>query len=405
MHFDDFDLDSVLADYDKFSKESGLDKKSTYTLPVEQVTHSDGPAELPFYEDLYKMAAQELSNEQLLDQAHPEGSKKLEGIDASDDLAVVEDLKGNQKRIMDMATKEVKIAEVVHQLSSLASELDDAKLFTYADKVDKIASFLVKSQSKDELWVKASQLASNLNRLLNAVFGEFEDNAQTKAALNSMKAKVSAIQNGLANLSVAEAQKAINRFTDSYEGFLNAFSPKDANAKVRADSLSKTIFTYIGRVSDLVMQVSNAPEVLPKEKVVEDRAKERDFNPEDLEILPIPEEKPKPKGHRGMLEVQKKVNQILELAEKVSGTKLERVSENGYQGDKKTWLVIRQIGFAPKIDFKNYTQLLKLLEGKLLELEMGAETASEKRTEFVDEDGINVGFDFNPVPTEKPEVV
>lgn len=405
MHFDDFDLDSVLADYDKFSKESGLDKKSTYTLPVEQVTHNDGPAELTFYEDLYKMASEELSGEQLLDKAHPEGSKKLEGIDASDDLAVVEDLKGNQKRIMDMATKEVKIAEAINQLTALASDLDEAKLFSYADKVDKIASFLVKSQSKDELWVKASQLAENLDRILQAVFSEFEDNAQAKAVLNSMKTKASNIKHGIANLNLAVTEKAMFRFVDSYEGFLNAFSPENANAKARVDSLSKTIFTYVERISDLLMQVEKSPEVLPKEPV-EERAKERDFDPKfdpkDLEILPEEEEKPKFKGHKGMLEAQKKVNKILELAEKLSGTKLERVSENGYQGDKKTWLVIRQIGFAPKIDFKNYTQLLKLLDGKLLELEMGGETASEKETAF--EDG-ETGYNFNPAPSEKSEVV
>ena len=33
MHFDDFDLDSVLAEYEKISKESGLDKTTHYTLP------------------------------------------------------------------------------------------------------------------------------------------------------------------------------------------------------------------------------------------------------------------------------------------------------------------------------------------------------------------------------------
>jgi hypothetical protein len=156
MHFDDFNLDDVLADYDKISKESGLDKTSTYTLPVEQIMHSDGSAELPYFEDLYKMAAEEFADSDLLNEAHPGGSQKLEGIDASDELAVVEDLKGSQKKILDMARKEVKLAEVVHQLAALATELDERFLPELANKVDQIAAFA----ASDPLVTKANEATS-----------------------------------------------------------------------------------------------------------------------------------------------------------------------------------------------------------------------------------------------------
>lgn len=88
----------------------------------------DSTVDSPF---LKKVASEAMSK--ILDEAHPEGGKNLEGIELSD-LSRVEDLKEEHAKLLAVVTKEVKAAhaDLAVKLSKFASKLpedlsDDAK--------------------------------------------------------------------------------------------------------------------------------------------------------------------------------------------------------------------------------------------------------------------------------------
>lgn len=209
MKFDDFDLDSVLADYAKYEDRAGLSKKASYVLDPDQVFGEKPAEDVPYFSELYKQASDHYNvKTDDLDSSWPMGNTKLEGVDAKDDLAVVEDLEGDHKKMLEMVNKEVKVATIIESLTALANKLDEDKLHSFADEVEDIAHLILNSTS---LHSKASvpgakELLDSMKKKLNSLSatvqmaqgsGKQSMMMAVKEAMNSVDVLASAVEGGM----------------------------------------------------------------------------------------------------------------------------------------------------------------------------------------------------------------
>jgi len=121
-----------------------------------------------------------------------------------------------------------------------------------------------------------------------------------------------------------------------------------------------------------------------------------------------------------MLQVQRLLNQYLDTAETIGrpapkqlGSWGGSIPENGKTGDPRTWTAINlSFPWKPGVDYKNYTQLIKLLQGEIDALESSERAAMMARSDAVQEDEREVlslwsriiGMDYDPADAAKYKV-
>lgn len=121
-----------------------------------------------------------------------------------------------------------------------------------------------------------------------------------------------------------------------------------------------------------------------------------------------------------MLQVQKLLNRYLDTAETIRrpspkqlGSWGDRIPENGKVGDPRTWTAINlSFSWKPGVDYSNYAQLIKLLQGEIAKLQDSAIAAAQDRANAVQEDEGEVlslwsriiGMDYDPTDAAKYKV-
>jgi|GEM_PF-5633879 len=121
-----------------------------------------------------------------------------------------------------------------------------------------------------------------------------------------------------------------------------------------------------------------------------------------------------------MLQVQRLLNKYLDTAEiirrpmpKQLGSWGGSIPENGKTGDPRTWTAINlSFPWKPGVDYKNYTQLIKLLQGEIAKLESSERAPMMARSDAVQEDEREVlslwsriiGMDYDPADAAKYKV-
>jgi hypothetical protein len=121
-----------------------------------------------------------------------------------------------------------------------------------------------------------------------------------------------------------------------------------------------------------------------------------------------------------MRQVQRLLNKYLDTAETIGrpapkqlGSWGGSIPENGKTGDPRTWTAINlSFPWKPGVDYKNYTQLIKLLQSEIDALESSARAATMARSDAVQEDEREVlslwsriiGMDYDPADAAKYKV-
>lgn len=121
-----------------------------------------------------------------------------------------------------------------------------------------------------------------------------------------------------------------------------------------------------------------------------------------------------------MLQVQKLLNKYLDTAEiigrpspKQLGSWGESIPENGKVGDPRTWTAINlTFPWKPGVDYKNYYQLIKLLQGEIAKLESSGTAEIQARSDAVQENEREalslwsriIGMDYDPADAAKYKV-
>lgn len=121
-----------------------------------------------------------------------------------------------------------------------------------------------------------------------------------------------------------------------------------------------------------------------------------------------------------MLQVQQLLNRYLDTAETIGrpppkqlGSWGQSIPENGKVGDPRTWTAINlTFPWKPREHYSNYTQLIKLLQGEIAELESSEGAATMARPDAVQEDERKVlslwsriiGMDYDPADAAKYKV-
>lgn len=149
MFFDNLDVNEVFDNYAKLMQEGGhLEKKANYVVP-KSLLGDDKYTEVEIVDELRKLAAKggseklyEIFSEDLMKDAHPEGSPKM--VDAADDLGVVENLEDKHKAMLEVAQAKVKLASKVF---ALASELDGQGFVSLAKNLDHVAARLIEKKA------------------------------------------------------------------------------------------------------------------------------------------------------------------------------------------------------------------------------------------------------------------
>ena len=141
MNFNKIDVDQVFGEFAQIMHDGGhLEKKANYSLPGFVVGNNDY-TEVETIDTLKRIAEEklyELSSEDVLGRAHPEGDVKI--VDAPDGLGDVETLESEHAKIEEVATKKVTLAKKV---IALINHLDKDGFETMTSDLDsKLAAYL-----------------------------------------------------------------------------------------------------------------------------------------------------------------------------------------------------------------------------------------------------------------------
>jgi hypothetical protein len=121
-----------------------------------------------------------------------------------------------------------------------------------------------------------------------------------------------------------------------------------------------------------------------------------------------------------MLQVQRLLNRYLDTAETIGrpppkqlGSWGQSIPENGKTGDPRTWTAINlTFPWKPGVDYKNYDQLIKLLQGEIAKLQDSEIAATQARSDAVQEDEREalslwsriIGMDYDPADATRYKV-
>jgi len=365
MRFNDFDLNSVFDDFADIAEKEGLmKKKANYTLPASMLSQTESD-EIDISYELESMAADErealykqTKENELLGEAHPEGNKKLEGLDAKDDLAVIEDLPGLRRRMLEVVNKEVKVkaGRIAVELLKLADKLDEAGLKTMADNLDAAASLLVVGEDFEMGEAKVTNESDALvGNLKSAVGNLFEDASQYTQRLsqqeqNSVNASVEMIVDALAKIEVnmdsMDFTKAIEGIQET-KSALGAFWGWLTDVQAYIDPTSyKLVVSYLDRGLELLGQKEAGRPT--QEPTTEKPGVARTTNIN---------------GGAMMLKVQQKINSLLDQLGYDSVQ--NNVPETGNQADSETYERLSEVfGLVAGKDYRNWNELLSKLEQK-----------------------------------------
>jgi hypothetical protein len=141
MRFSDVTLEGLMKEFEQISKASE-GSEQTYTLPRDLLDQPAAVADVPFYDEILKSTASERSklygvvgDSKILDEAHPKGSAKLEGL--SGEEVTVEDLQDMKKKFEDVvhSTVKAKKAALAKKLEKLAKQLGDGGHTQFASEI------------------------------------------------------------------------------------------------------------------------------------------------------------------------------------------------------------------------------------------------------------------------------
>lgn len=375
MRYDDFDADSVFDEFVRIAERDGLSsKKANYTMPTDSLFKEAHGLELDISDELSKIAEKELGGKDILDQAHPEGSKPLSGVDAKDDLALIEDLKGLKKRMLDLVNKEMKAkaSRIAVEVIKFAEELESSGLSKMAAKFDRIGEILVLAQEGEMLDAAMAKARDNVSALFESLniqrdrLSEGDLSKVMTAGENAMDALSKASQ-ALNNFNFVAAEQAL----EGAKNHLNGFWYWSADVHVYMnESLYKSALANIDKAVDVISMKAREPEVTDTPQVAKvDKAK------------------------RSMLAVQKAANKLL----KDLGMS-ERVAENGNPGDKETYMKLKNLfGLEPGRDYRNWDQMMRALKAKGQEmLATRKEVKEESKAPDKPQQELPLGFRSSP---------
>lgn len=141
MRFSDVTLEGLMKEFEQISK-ANQGSEQTYTLPQDLLDQPAAVADVPFYDEILKSTASERSklygavaDSKILDEAHPKGSAKLEGLNGEE--ITVEDLQDMKKKFEDVvhSTVKAKTAALAKKLEKLAQQLQDSGHTNFASEV------------------------------------------------------------------------------------------------------------------------------------------------------------------------------------------------------------------------------------------------------------------------------
>ena len=144
MRFNDITLEGLMKEFKKISEaQQPTSNSSDYVLPKDLLDFEAAPADVPYYEDLMQRTASERSklygvvaDSHILDEAHPKGSAKLEGL--KDSEALVEDLPALRQKMEQVVYSKVSVKQAAlrKKLSKLASDLAASGHSALAEQVN-----------------------------------------------------------------------------------------------------------------------------------------------------------------------------------------------------------------------------------------------------------------------------
>lgn len=129
MRFSDVTLDGLMKEFEQISKASE-NSEQTYTLPQDLLDQPAAVADVPYYDEILKSTAAErtqlynaVADSKILDEAHPHGSTKLEGLNGEE--TTVEDLQDMKKKFEEVVQSKVKSksATLITKLQKLSNNL------------------------------------------------------------------------------------------------------------------------------------------------------------------------------------------------------------------------------------------------------------------------------------------
>lgn len=141
MRFSDVTLEGLMKEFEQISKASE-GSEQTYTLPQDLLDQPTAVADVPFYDEMLKTTASERSklygavgDSKILDEAHPKGSAKLEGLNGEE--VTVEDLQDMKKKFEEVvhSTVKAKKATLAKKLEKLAKQLQDGGHSKFASDI------------------------------------------------------------------------------------------------------------------------------------------------------------------------------------------------------------------------------------------------------------------------------
>lgn len=143
MHFNDMTLDGLMKEFQNLTQADDT-SNDTYVLPKDLLDNSTSVSEVPYYEEILKSTAADrdkfydaMKDSKIIDEAHPQGSTKLEGLNGQD--ATVEDLHALRDGFEKILSEKVKAksAALAQKLIVLADRLDTAGYVHLATLVDR----------------------------------------------------------------------------------------------------------------------------------------------------------------------------------------------------------------------------------------------------------------------------
>lgn len=365
MRFNDLTLDGLMKEFEKKISKAEEGGDTGYTLPQDLLDQPAATADVPYYDEMLKSTAAErgklygvVADSKILDEAHPKGSVKLEGL--SGDEITVEDLQ-----------------EMKSQFEKVLSSTVKAKSADLAIKLKKLAKNLTSAGH--------TELAQQVERQVTKLAEDFTMEMGTPTVTNVPKESMD-FQEGDLEAFVANAGQSYKIMLDSMLGSIeygafNALSDDmkarwgevkvqapdlaDMAIKLLQDGKNKEALAWFKELANLFHPYVKATANVPKVAQVLNAYKNAFAALVNMSRGDTSGEHNKLAPHKGMLAAQKLLNQYLAF-KKSKGGQAELVQENGLQNDPATWQAIeKHLYLKPGVHFKNYNELLSKMKEQI----------------------------------------